>query len=120
MGVIGRLFGAVFGFIGGIFGAIFGIFRRRPQGESPKKQETAFFLDPEEAKSLGRESESRSATPVASTEAKSVAKPEAVVAKPAPTPTLVFSSGSPDLRNRRRPGPNMSSFLDMAKQIRRA
>ncbi len=123
MGVIGRLFGAIFGFIGGIFGAIFGIFRRRPQGASPEKpqpKETAFFLDPEEAKSIGRKSESPSEPSVAPTEAQSVAKPEAVVTKPAPTPTLVFSSGSPDLRNRRRPGPNMNSFLDMAKQIRRA
>ena len=120
MGLIGRLFGAIFSFIGGIFGAIFGIFRRRPQGESPKKQEKAFFLDPEEAKSIGRKSESPQETPVAPTEAKSEAKPEAVVTKPTPMPTMVFSSGSPDLRNRRRPGPNMNSFLDMAKQIRRA
>ncbi len=109
MGIFKRLFGL----IGAIFGAIFSIFRRRPQTESA--QETAFFLDQEDAKSLGRQNES---SPVA--EPRVVApKPEPVLVKPAVTPTMVFSSGSPDLRNRRRPGPNMNSFLDMAKQIRR-
>jgi hypothetical protein len=116
MGLFKRLFGligAIFGLIGGILGAIFRIFRRRPQTESA--QETAFFLDPQEAKSLGRQNES---PPV--TEPQAIdPKPEPVLVKPAATPTMVFSSGSPDLRNRRRPGPNMSSFLDMAKQIRR-
>jgi hypothetical protein len=114
MGFIGRLFGAIFGFIGGILGAILGIFRRRPQAESTANQ--AFFLDPEEAKTLGRSSPSARQTPTASTTATS----EPVVTQPTPAPTVVFSSGSPDLRNRRRPGPNMSLFLDMAKQIRRA
>lgn len=116
MGLFKRLFGligAIFGLIGGIFGAIFSIFRRRPQTESA--QETAFFLNQEDAKSLGRQNES---PPV--TEPRMVApKPEPVLVKPAATPTMVFSSGSPDLSNRRRPGPNMNSFLDMAKQMRR-
>jgi hypothetical protein len=111
MGFIGRLFGTIFGFIGGILGAILGIFRRRPQTQSQ-----TFFLDPEEAKTLGRPAASSQETPTAS----STAKPEPVVTQPTPAPTVVFSSGSPDLRNRRRPGPNMSLFLDMAKQIRRA
>ena len=114
MGFIGRLFGAIFGFVGGIFRAIFGIFRRRPQAESTANQ--AFFLDPEEAKTLGRPAASSQETPTAS----STAKPEPVVTQPAPAPAVEFRSGSPDLRNRRRPGPNMSLFLDMAKQIRRA
>ncbi|WP_448380380.1 hypothetical protein [Gloeomargarita sp.] len=112
MGFIGRLFGAIFGFIGGIFRAIFGIFRRQPQSTANQ----AFFLDPEEAKTLGRPSESSRETPTVSP----TAKPEPVTTQPASVPTVVFGSGSPDLRNRRRPGPNMSLFLDMAKQIRRA
>ncbi|MEN9213724.1 MAG: hypothetical protein Q6K12_00625 [Gloeomargarita sp. DG_1_6_bins_138] len=117
MGFIQRLFGAIFGFIGGIFGAIFGIFRRRPAAAPrPERQATTFFLDPEDAKSVGRQNEpARSQEPVAV-----AAQPEPAVVKPAPTPTVTFSSGSPDLRNRRRPGPNMNAFLDMAKQIRRA
>ncbi|APB34962.1 hypothetical protein GlitD10_2621 [Gloeomargarita lithophora Alchichica-D10] len=106
MGLIKRLFGligAIFGFIGGIFGAIFGIFRRRPQTES--SLEVSFFLDPDDAKSVGRQNEP--------------ARPEAKLNTAAARVAMAFNSGSPDLSNRRRPGPNMNAFLDMAKQVRR-
>ncbi|MBF2098755.1 MAG: hypothetical protein IGQ88_10315 [Gloeomargaritaceae cyanobacterium C42_A2020_066] len=128
MGFVKTIFGGIFGFLGALLGlflavprAILGLFSRK--GEAPvakappvsKKESSTFYLAPEDASSLGRRDETGQTAPA-----------PVAAATPAPTPTasvpksqMAFSSGSPDLSNRRRPGANMTGFMDMARQIRR-
>ncbi len=136
-GFIGFI-GGFINFIKGLFSGIFGIFGKKSGGSS------GYFLEMEDAKGTGsapaaapKAAPAKQAEPAPEAAAKAVATPApakaeapqpapAAVAKalnlPAPTVTnfatdylLPASSNS-----RRRPGANMSSFLDMARQTKTA
>lgn len=121
------------GFIGGLFAGLFGIFGNL----FGKKEE--FFLDLDDAKGEGKTETAPAkqaevkvapaAAPAQKTEAKKEAAPKAkkvekavpavtpvAKAKPATTPvvpTNVIASTAP----RRRPGPSLNQFKDMARQM---
>jgi hypothetical protein len=115
------------GFIGGLFAGLFGIF-----GNLFSKKEE-FFLDLDDAKGEGKTADAPASapatTPVAKTEVKKEAAPKAkkvekaapattpvAKAKSATTPVVpanVIASNAP----RRRPGPSLNQFKDMARQM---
>lgn len=110
-----NLIGRLLSLVGQLLGAILTVLLVRPvqlllrlfRPGQPGQDQT-FFLDPEEAKSLGRRSESPALTTPQPTGVASSA------AASTPTVTLVGTG------ERRRPGPNMRMYLEMAKQLRRA
>ncbi|HIK46653.1 MAG TPA: hypothetical protein IGR64_17520 [Leptolyngbyaceae cyanobacterium M65_K2018_010] len=124
------MFGAIFGLIGGIFKAIGGLI-----GGSKKSE---FFLELDEAKtgSLPEAEVTPAAQPSPTTTAepatvKTVANapaPASVVpaaAPPAPPAapvsgfaTTYLTTAGTALPRRRRPGPSLSPFMDMAKQVK--
>ncbi|MEN9208036.1 MAG: hypothetical protein Q6L50_02480 [Gloeomargarita sp. GMQP_bins_120] len=119
--VINRLLyivGRLFAWVGQVLGAILTILLVRPLGlvvrlfrPGQSGQDQTFFLDPEEAKSLGKRSESPVATPQS---------PAAIATSPVMA-SATSAAGTPAVTGeRRRPGPNMRLYLDMAKQMRRA
>jgi len=113
------------GFIGGLFAGLFGIF-----GNLFSKKEE-FFLDLDDAKGEGKTETAPAkkaevkvapaaapATIPATPKAKKVEKavPAVAKAKPATTsvvPANVIASTAP----RRRPGPSLNQFKDMARQM---
>jgi hypothetical protein len=136
MGLIKSIFGAIFGLIGGIFKTVGGLVGLGKKSE--------FFLEADEAteaslpaadpvpaaKTEVKAAEAPAATK-APTESKTAAKSKtAVKSAPAPTPVAAavaepvptgFAStylNSPSTAGRRRPGPSLSPFRDMAKQVK--
>ncbi|MCS6781866.1 MAG: hypothetical protein RMI89_00800 [Gloeomargarita sp. SKYBB_i_bin120] len=106
---IGQLLGAIFTIlIVRPVAAVVGLFRR-----GQPREDRTFFLDPEEAKSLGRRSES----PAVEASKSQPAVPASPVISMSTTTATSTTGVSTD---RRRPGPNMKMYLDMAKQLRRA
>ncbi|HEY9881538.1 MAG TPA: hypothetical protein V6D29_24000 [Leptolyngbyaceae cyanobacterium] len=135
MGLIKNIFGAIFGVIGGVFGAIAGILGigkksefflelDESKGEAPAiepvKTETAKSADKVVPAAIEK---GATVKPAAATKKPEPAKPAAApVAAPAPA-TAAFASEylvNPSLSNnsRRRPGPSLSPFLDLARQVK--
>jgi hypothetical protein len=137
MGFIKTIFGSIFGLIGGLFKAIVGIFGIGKKsefyleaddadgGSSPAvaPQDVAPPATPKSA------TEPAAVTPAASTPAAAPApaQPEAPVAAVAPAPAKPepvgnfatdYLNGSSGTMTRRRPGPSLSPFKDMAKQVK--
>ncbi|MCS7031165.1 MAG: hypothetical protein NZL92_06500 [Gloeomargarita sp. SKYG116] len=117
LSVAGRLFTWIGQLLGAIFtvllvrpvAAVLGLFGRR--SGQPREDKT-FFLDPEEAKSLGKRSESPAVT--------APSPQPAMTASPVVSMSTTATPAASVNTNRRRPGPNMSMYLEMAKQMRRA
>lgn len=127
MGLIKSIFGAIFGLIGGIFKAIGGLVGLGKKSE--------FFLEADDD-----DSDSLPAAPAAPQVQPAAAQAEPVAAAPAkapekapekapaptapvePVPTAFAStyltSVGTTMPRRRRPGPSLSPFLDMAKQVK--
>ncbi|WOD37687.1 hypothetical protein [Nodosilinea sp. E11] len=134
MGLIKSIFGTIFGLLGGIFKAVAGLV------SGGKKSE--FFLELEEAVSDSLPSAdpapAAKAEPVAAAPAKAATKTPAKTQAPAapaapalapvattaiaPAPTGFASnyltSVGTAMPRRRRPGPSLSPFMDMAKQVK--
>jgi predicted lipid-binding transport protein (Tim44 family) len=144
MGLIKSIFGAIFGLIGGIFktvGGLVGLGKKSEfyleftEAESGSKPEAA--LAP-----AAKPAAKSAAKPAASDAVASTAKPVAVApmtVAPAPAPVVAASVAQPaqpagplpnfatdyvaaptatSLPRRRRPGPSMSPFVDMAKAVK--
>jgi hypothetical protein len=126
-GFIKKLFGGIFSFLGGLFGSKqSGYYMEleeskgstpaaKPQAAQQKKLEPLPTGKPESAKatqskSPQKKAETKPAAPIAKVEP---AKPAPKEAAPAPkreaTPVMVTP--------RRRPGANMTSYLDMARNM---
>jgi hypothetical protein len=110
----------LFGGIGKLLAAIFGIFGSLGKSKKGAKAEQAIFLDGADAK--GFASESKAATkPAPKATAPKAAASTANAALNLPQPTVTTSSTEPSspaysqFGPRRRPGANMKSFMDMAK-----
>jgi hypothetical protein len=138
MGLIKNIFGAIFGVVGGVFKAIFGIFGLGKQSEyyleaddaSGGKQSQEQPAAPEEVKPAPAAQESTPA-PVAATKAeaptaadtpKSALAPQPVAVAPQPEPVGNFATDylmAPSATmGRRRPGPSLSPFKDLAKGMK--
>lgn len=140
MGLIKKLLGGLFSFIGGLFGA-FG----KVLGLGKKSE---FFLEAEPSSSAATEPAASPTTTTAAAPAAAsatvttngkVAEPVKTVAAatpavtPAPTPAATPAAAAASASNgtfapnfllgnsqgsRRRPGPSMNPYLDMAKQVK--
>ncbi len=136
MGLIKSIFGAVFGLIGGIFKTIGGLVGLGKKSE--------FYLEINEAGSDSKPEAAvaPAAKPVAAAPTEPTPAPVAAapaMAAPAPTPVVaavmakpaqatgplpsfaadyVATPGATALPRRRRPGPSMSPFMDMAKTVK--
>ncbi|NJL47662.1 MAG: hypothetical protein HC929_09470 [Leptolyngbyaceae cyanobacterium SM2_5_2] len=123
------MFGTIFGLIGGIFKAIGGLVGLGKKSE--------FYLELDEADSGSKSQVTPAVQPVAAVSAEPVAAAPALasppapvvaapVAKPAqpagPVPSFaanyVATPGVTGLTRRRRPGPSLSPFMDMAKTVK--
>jgi len=149
MGLIKKIFGALFSLIGGILRAIGGLFGLGKKSEyyveldqassgsqpssSPKsgnaEGETAQVAPQMTAVASSSGLSSTSAATEAATTAKTEAKPQASTPKPSTTassaaePTGNFATEylvNPRLNNnsRRRPGPSLSAYKDLARQVK--
>jgi predicted lipid-binding transport protein (Tim44 family) len=140
MGLIKSIFGAIFGLIGGIFktlGSLVGL---------GKKSE--FFMELDEASSasepaapakaapatVAAPADQAAPAPVAKAPAKAATKQAPAKAKEVPTPapvvavaaepvpanfaTTYLNGPGSSMTRRRRPGPSLSPFRDMAKQVK--
>lgn len=123
MAILKKLFSALFGFLGGLLGL---------------GKKSGYYLELDEAKSVGQapavakaESPAPEATVAPPESTPAVAKIEAPVANPLnlPAPTVTTNpeplTAAPETPvvpffqfARRRPGANMKSFLDLAKQVK--
>ena len=138
MGLIKTIFGGIFGLIGGIFGGIAGIFGIGKKGEyfmeldeasapaptpAPAPTQPAAEPAPAVASTATQETPAQSAP-------KAIAKPATETVKPAkatqPQAALVTNFATDYLVNskmnrapRRRPGPSMSPFKDMVRDMSR-
>jgi hypothetical protein len=119
MGIIKKIFGGIFAFLGGIL-KIFGI------GQSE------YFMEADDiTPSVPATPPAPTLDPVASAEVETPAKID-VPAPIAPTPSLPQPESTPVLMEtfapkfltptstgkRRRPGPSLGSFMDMARQVK--
>ncbi|ASC69248.1 uncharacterized protein XM38_001750 [Halomicronema hongdechloris C2206] len=156
MGLIKKIFGALFSLIGGVFSLIGGILRaigglvglgKKAEYYVELDQASSGSQPPSSTKSGNAEAETAQAAPqmaaVASssslsstssakgtaTTVKTGAKPQASAPKPstaassAPEPTGNFATEylvNPRLNNnsRRRPGPSLSAYKDLARQVK--
>ncbi len=120
MGLIKNIVGAIFGVIGGIFKAVFGIF-----GIGKKSE---YFLEADDADSGNAPQEKLQATakaekPAVQESAPAPAPaPKPVPIQPKPEPVGNFATdylNAPSAnRGRRRPGPSLSPFKDLAKDMK--
>lgn len=151
MGLIKKVFGAIFSLVAAIFKGIFGIFGigkkdqyylelDEAKGEAPKVAEAAPAQKAEPAPSNPPQTEQASAAPAAtqsqpapkpaaasspSPERSSLTQPSGMAvasAKADPEPAGTFATDylvNPKIftRSRRRPGPCLSNFKDMARQM---
>lgn len=126
MGLIKTIFGAIFGIIGGIFKAIGGLVGLG------KKSEFYLELDdsnsgspspelPKVAPQVEKPAVTQESAPVSAAAKPEMVTPAPVPVKPVPavgnfaTDYLVAPSSA---ASRRRPGPSLSLFIDMAKQVK--
>ena len=139
MGLIKNIFGAILGVIGGVLKAIFGIFGIGKQseyyleaddadgGSKPQEQPQAAVKKekpaaPSQASTPAPAKATKSQAPAekAKPKAAPVAQPVPVQPKPEPvgnfaTDYLIVPSST---SGRRRPGPSLSSFKDLAKDMK--
>ena len=138
-----NLFSGLFSFIGGLLGSKKKQDAIADSSSPPRKaKNSGYFLELDEAKGIGNagapalaaSTNGASAKPTAATAPKAASKvapkaepkpasANAALNLPQPTvttfaPKYLALSGS--MNGRRRPGANMSSFLDMARQIKTA
>jgi predicted lipid-binding transport protein (Tim44 family) len=127
MGLIKSIFGAIFGLIGGIFKTIGGLVGLGKKSE--------FYMELNEADSSSLPATPSTSAPAAKAEAapaqaktaapatapKTAAPAPAPAAPAAPVPTAFASNYltivGTSQSSRRRPGPSLSPFRDMAKQV---
>jgi len=135
MGFISKLFGGIFALLGGIFGGVFKLFGLGKKSE--------YFLEADAATSAPApakapvpakmtKAETKTETPAPKPEAPAAASTNGKVEKPAPTVAAAtpVAAAEPQIKNfatnystngtssRRRPGPSLNPFLDMAKQMK--
>ncbi|MBD2260765.1 hypothetical protein H6G13_24630 [Pseudanabaena sp. FACHB-2040] len=136
------MFGAIFGVLGGVFGAIAGVFGIGKKSEyfleldeaadnvkaaieaAPKAVEKA--LSAAGSSTADNKADKTEKAPVAAK--KAPAKPKVEKTKPAPAPVAApepavinFATeylGSSGSSGRRRPGPSLSPFMDLARQVK--
>ncbi|MGB3201215.1 MAG: hypothetical protein WBA99_09945, partial [Nodosilinea sp.] len=140
MGLIKSIFGAIFGLIGGIFktiGGLVGLGKKSeffmeldeanssqsaiaPSAPAPAAKTEPAAADKAPVKAAAQTTPNKKeTTPPAKQETKAPA-PAAPSAEPVPTgfaSTYLTSVGTA-LPRRRRPGPSLSPFMDMAKQVK--
>ncbi|MGD1941493.1 MAG: hypothetical protein ACFB0G_09275 [Leptolyngbyaceae cyanobacterium] len=137
MGLIKTIFGGIFGLIGGIFGGIAGIFGIGKKGEyfmeldeanapattTTSPAQPAAEPAPAVASTTTQESPAQPAPPAMSQQTATPAKPAQVTQ---PQAALVTNFATDYLVNprinrspRRRPGPSMSPFKDMVRDMSR-
>ncbi|PSR19488.1 hypothetical protein C8255_01975 [filamentous cyanobacterium CCP3] len=146
MGLIKSIFGAIFGLIGGIFKTVGGLVGLGKKSEffmeldeaddgsqpaiapsapapAPKAEPAAAAKSPAEA-AAKTSAKSETKTP-AKTQTKPAAQketkaPAAAPAEPVPTgfASNYLTSVGTSMPRRRRPGPSLSPFMDMAKQVK--
>ncbi|WP_199312042.1 hypothetical protein [Phormidium tenue] len=141
MGLIKSIFGAIFGLLGGIFKTVSGLVGLGKKSEffmeldesDNSAQPAAALTAPAEAKSTAPAKAVTPAAAKAPAKASAKAAPKAPAkvapapapvatapAEPAPTAfasTYLTTVGT-SLPRRRRPGPSLSPFLNMAKQVK--
>ncbi len=133
MGLIKTIFGSIFGFIGGIFGAVAKIFGVGKQGE--------FYMELDDAAAPTVATVTAAPAPAPAAPKEVVEKPSEPVSVAAPAPTPVTTPtpaaavpATPMVTNfatdylvnprisqapRRRPGPSLSPFKNMVKDMGR-
>lgn len=142
MGLIKSIFGAIFGLIGGIFKTVGGLvglgkksefFMELDESDSSAQPVAAALAAPAKAVAAALEKAAPKASAKAATKAPAKAAAKAATkAAPAPVPvatapiepaptafasTYLTTVGTA-LPRRRRPGPSLSPFLNMAKQVK--
>ena len=122
MGLIKSIFGAIFGLIGGIFKTVGGLVGLGKKSE--------FFLEADDAAEASLPAAAPAAPAPAAKAAPAPAAAPAATNAPAPAPVAAAPTGpaptgfastylnSPTMTSRRRPGPSLSPFRDMAKQVK--
>ena len=140
MGIVKNIFGAIFGAIGGIFKAIFGIFGIGKQSEyyleaedmdsSSKPQGQPQTATPAEKPAPKPAPQVSAPAPAAATKTEApadppkpaAAAPKAAPVEPIPEPVGNFATDylmAPSANmGRRRPGPSLSPFKDLAKDMK--
>jgi hypothetical protein len=133
MGFINKLLGGLFSFLGSIF-KVFNIFKKseyyleapelssEPSAAPAVKAEAAKAQAPapeaKPAKAAKASSNGKVEKPAATVAA---AEPVKVVPAPAPAPVTLFAPnflGTASSGGRRRPGPSLSPYMDMAKKVK--
>jgi predicted lipid-binding transport protein (Tim44 family) len=137
MGLIKSIFGAIFGLIGGIFKTVGGLvglgkksefFMELAESDSDSQTAAPAKVEPAQAKAEPAPAKAEPAKALAKAPAQTKAPvnaaptPAPVAAAPAgPVPTGFASnyltSVGTTMPRRRRPGPSLSPFMDMAKQV---
>jgi predicted lipid-binding transport protein (Tim44 family) len=136
MGLIKSIFGAIFGLLGGIFKTVSGLvglgkksefFMELDESDSSTQPAAALPASAESgaapAKAASKTPAKASAKAATKAPAKAAPAPAPVVTAPAqPVPTAFASTYlttvGTSMPRRRRPGPSLSPFLDMAKQVK--
>ncbi|MGB3311800.1 MAG: hypothetical protein WBG32_14790 [Nodosilinea sp.] len=142
MGLIKSIFGAIFGLIGGIFRTVGGLvglgkksefFMELDEGDSSSQPAIASSAPAPAAKAEPAAAAKPPAKAETKASAKTQTKPPAKKETKAPAPALAAAPAEPvptgfasnyltsvgtALPRRRRPGPSLSPFMDMAKQVR--
>jgi hypothetical protein len=133
-GLVKKLFGGILAFIGNIFSfgkkdkKIAAVAepkavkaappenKKQPKAKKQAKPEAAFFLDNEDARGFTSANGKSAASP---NKAAPVAAAATALNLPAPTVNSAPAEPAPFIQfARRRPGANMSAFLNMAKQVK--
>ncbi|MGD1861550.1 MAG: hypothetical protein ACFB0E_16475 [Leptolyngbyaceae cyanobacterium] len=121
MGLIKKIFGGIFGLIGGIFGAIGKVFGFGKKDDASIQQDAAAPVTVTDAADESLQAAKGSfkeqipaAPPAAEQQAAAV---EAEMPKIPNFATDYFVNPEVNFSPRRRPGPSLSSFKEMAKQV---
>lgn len=126
-GFIKKLFGGIFSFLGGLFGSKksgYYMELEESKGSAPaakppaaqvQKLESVPTQKPEPAKVSKSQATKKKAEPKAPAPAPAIAASEP--AKPAPAPAPKREATPVMVTPRRRPGANMTSYLDMARNM---
>jgi predicted lipid-binding transport protein (Tim44 family) len=127
MGLVKTIFGTIFGLIGGIFSAIGGLVGLGKKSEFYMELDESSggsqpAIAPSAPAPAAKAEPALAATPAAApTQSQEPKAPAAAVAPAGPAPTGFASnyltSVGTSLPRRRRPGPSLSPFRDMAKQV---
>jgi hypothetical protein len=139
MGLVKNIFGAIFGVIGGVFKAVLGIFGIGKQSEyyleadeantgnqSQEQPQAAAQEAKPAAKPAAQESApapaAKSEAPASTSQSTEAPAPKPVPVEPKPEPVGNFATDyliAPSANmGRRRPGPSLSPFKDLAKEMK--